>query len=141
MKVYGYARVSTKEQEIHGNGLEAQRKQLEEYHCDRIFCDAYTGVATDRPSFNMMLDILNAGDTVVVTRLDRIARSVLSGLELIEEVSKRGCSIHVLNLGLIDHSPTGKMILDILLAISEFDRNMIIERTISGKDIARLDPN
>ncbi len=84
---------------------------------------------------------LRPGDKVIITKLDRLARSTEDGLKLIKDWLEQGISIHVLNMGLIDDTPTGKLILTVMLAFAEFERDMIVERTQEGRAIARLDPN
>jgi len=75
--IYGYARVSTKEQETKGYGLKDQEKDLISEGCIKIYKDGFTGIKTDRPQFKKLLSVLNASDTLVVTKLDRFARSVI----------------------------------------------------------------
>ena len=78
---------------------------------------------------------------MVVTKLDRIARSATQGIELIQKLLDRGIVVHVLNMGLMDNTPTGKLIRNIMLAFSEFERDMIVERTQEGKAIAKQNPD
>ncbi len=80
---------------------------------------------------------LKNGDTIIVTKLDRLARTTAEGSNLIKDLLNRGVSVHILNMGLLDNTPTGKLITHILLAFAEFERDMIIERTQAGKEIAR----
>ena len=77
--IYGYARVSTKGQARDGNSLEAQEKELRSAGAKEVVSDAYTGSVTDRPELDRLLEVLNEGDTLMVTKLDRIARSVTQG--------------------------------------------------------------
>ena len=81
--------------------------------------------------------MLKAEDTIIVTKLDRLARTTAEGSKLISDLLDRGVSVHILNMGLLDNTPTGKLITHILLAFAEFERDMIIERTQAGKEIAR----
>ena len=81
------------------------------------------------------------GDTVIVTKLDRIARSVIQGVGLIETLNAKGVKVNILNMGIIDNTPTGKLIRNVMLSFAEFERDMIIQRTQEGKIIARKDPN
>lgn len=136
-KTYGYARVSTYKQAKDGNSLEAQEQTLLDNGAEIIFKDAYTGTKISRPQFDEMLSVLKSGDKVIVTKLDRIARSASSGLDLINDLLDKGISIHILNMGLLDNTPSGKLIRTIMLAFAEFERNMIVERTQEGKSIAR----
>ena len=83
---------------------------------------------------------MTSGDKVIVTKLDRLARSTEDGLALIKEWNGNQISVHVLNMGCIDNTPTGKLILTVMLAFAEFERDMIVERTREGRAIARLNP-
>ncbi len=138
--VYGYARVSTKGQARDGNSLEAQDAALRRAGATEIVSDAYTGVVTDRPELDRLLHRLEVGDTFMVTKLDRIARSVTHGIELINELNERGIKVHVLNMGLMDNTPTGQLIRNVMLAFAEFERSMIMQRTREGREIARTKP-
>lgn len=138
--IYGYARVSTKGQAKDGNGLEAQEKALVEAGAERIFREAYTGTKKHRPQLDELLGIIGPGDMVVVAKLDRIARSTKDGIEIIEEITKKGCTLNVLNMGRFDDSPTGRLLRNIMLAFAEFERDMIVQRTMDGKAIARQNP-
>jgi len=135
--IYGYARVSTKGQAKDGNSLEAQDKLLREAGAIEIYYDSFTGTKIDRPEFDKLLLILTAGDTLVVTKLDRLARSVAQGIQIIEDLISRGVTVHILNLGIMDNTSTGKLIRNVMLAFAEFERDMIVERTQEGKAIAR----
>lgn len=135
--IYGYARVSTKGQAKDGNSLEAQEKALREAGATEIYREAFTGTKTDRPEFTKLIDELQEGDTLVVTKLDRIARTAAKGIELVDGLLNRGIKIHILNMGLLDNSTTGKLIRNIFFAFAEFERDMIVERTQEGKAIAR----
>lgn len=138
--IYGYARVSTRKQDVKGNSLEDQQNALLEAGCAKIFHDSYTGTKMDRPEFTKLLEELKSGDRLVVTKLDRFARTTAGGIETIRQLLDRGVSIHILNMGLIDNTPTGRLIVTILLAFAEFERDMIVERTQGGKEIAKTKP-
>ena len=134
---YGYARVSTRGQATHGNSLEEQVSRLKEEGCETIVEEQYTGTTTNRPKFSKMIDELKQGDTIVVTKLDRFARSAAEGSKVIKELQERGVKVHVLNMGLIDDSNVGHLIANILFSFAEFERDMIVERTQEGKARAR----
>lgn len=139
--IKGYCRVSTKGQ-LEGNGLEAQSKEiLEKYNNAEIVKEAFTGTKTDRPMFNKLVEELQEGDTLVVTKLDRLARNTVEGIQIIEGLFNKGVAVHVLNVGLLENTTMGKFFLTTLLAVAEMERNIIIERTQSGKEIAKQDPN
>lgn len=139
--IYGYARVSTKGQAKDGNSLEAQHKTLKEAGAETIYSDAFTGTKTDRPEFDKLMNILTAGDTLVVTKLDRFARSATQGFELIKNLMDKGITVRVLNMGTMDDTPNGRLIIHIMLAFAEFERDMIVERTQEGKAIAKQRPD
>lgn len=136
-KKKGYGRVSTKGQQRDGNSLEDQRSKLEEAGCDEIVLEAYTGTKMDRPKFTKLLEELEPGDTLVVTKLDRFARTASEGSALVKELLERGIAVHILNMGLIENTPTGRLILNVLLSFAEFERDMIVERTSEGKALAK----
>lgn len=135
--IYGYARVSTKGQARDGNSLEAQTATLTEAGAEKIYCDSYTGTMTERPEFDKLKNILVHGDKLLVTKLDRFARTVAQGSSLIESLIEKGITVHVLNIGIMDNTPTGKLIRNVMLSFAEFERDMIVERTSEGKAIAR----
>ena len=133
----GYGRVSTKGQEQNGNSLEDQRAKLTEAGCDEIVLEAYTGTKMERPKFTKILDKLQKGDTLVVCKLDRFARTAREGLEVVEDLMARGVKVHILNMGLIEDTPMGRVILTVMLAFAQFERDSIVERTQSGKALAK----
>lgn len=135
--IYGYARVSTKGQAADGNSIEAQRKLLKENGAEVIFEDSFTGTKTDRPEFKRLLDYIKEGDTLIVTKLDRFARSMTQGSQLVTELINRGVRINILNIGIMDNTPASKLIRNIFFSFAEFERDMIVERTQEGKAIAK----
>lgn len=137
MKALGYARVSTKGQAHHGNSLEDQERILTEHGCTKVYSESYTGTKTDRPIFNKVLSELEPGDTLMVTKLDRFARTATEGIKLIRELLDKNIKVHILNMGLIEDTPTGKLILTVMSGFAEFERDMIVERTQAGKAIAK----
>lgn len=137
--IYGYARVSTRKQMIIGNSLEDQIERLYKLgNCDIVIEEQFTGKTSDRPKFKMLLSELKEGDTFVVTKLDRFARSIIEGSELIEQMLNKGVRVHILNIGYMDNSSASKLIRNIFFSFAEFERDIIIERTQEGKAIARL---
>ena len=136
-KVYGYCRVSSKGQ-LDGNSLEQQSKEiLSKYPHAIIVQEQYTGAKVDRPYFKELLNELESNDLLVVTKLDRFARSTQQGLDTINELLKRDVSVHILNLGMMDNTPASELTRTIFLAFAQFERAMIVERTQEGKAIAR----
>ena len=135
--IYGYARVSTKGQAKDGNSLEAQEKALKEAGAIEIYADAFTGTKADRPEFDKLMNKLQSRDTLVVTKLDRFARSMTQGSELVSELIEKGIKVNILNIGMMDNTPSSKLIRNIFFAFAEFERDMIVERTQEGKAIAK----
>ena len=135
--VRGYARVSSKGQEKYGNGLETQTAELKAAGAEIIYTDAYTGAKCSRPNFDKLLAELEPNDTLMVTKLDRFARSITQGNEIITQLIDKGVKVHILNMGVLDSSPTNSLLRNIMLAFSEFERQLILDRTSSGKIYAR----
>lgn len=135
--IYGYARVSTKGQARDGNSLEVQTSALKDAGAVKIYSDSFTGTRIDRPEFDKLKSKLHPGDTLIATKLDRFARSASQGSQMIESLIAQGVTVHILNLGVMDNTPTGKLIRNIMLSFAEFERDMIVERTQEGKAIAR----
>lgn len=139
--IYGYARVSTAGQSINGNSLEDQTKALQSYGCQEIVTETFSGKTMERPQFSALFRRLQPGDTLVVTKLDRFARTAIEGVSTVRELFDRGVRVHILNMGLVENTLTGRLILTVMLAFAEYERGMIVERTQAGKAIARQDPN
>ena len=139
--IYGYARVSTATQGRDGNSLEDQVSALEKYGCQKIVQEAFTGKTMDRPKFLSLLEELQEGDTLVVCKLDRFARTAIEGVQVVRELFERGVRVHILNMGLVENTLTGNLILTVMLAFAEYERGTIVERTQTGKAVARQDPN
>lgn len=135
--IYGYTRVSTRKQ-LEGNSLVAQKKEiLEKYSSAVIIEEQYTGAKLNRPLFNKLLKKLRPNDILVVSKLDRFARNTVEGIKVVEQLFKKKIAIHILNIGLLEDTPMGRFFLTTMLAVAELERNMIIERTQSGKELAR----
>lgn len=137
--IYGYARVSTKKQ-LSGNSIEEQYSKLKEQDCQEIIVEQYSGKTTDRPELGALMQKMTKGDTLVVTKLDRLARNVVEGVTLVQELLRNGIKVHVLNVGLLDDTPMGHFFITTLLAVAELERSMIMERTQAGKEVAKTKP-
>lgn len=135
--IYGYARVSTKGQEINGNSLENQVNALKANGCQEIVEESYTGTTADRPKFTELINKLQSGDMLVVTKLDRFARSTIQGCTIVQELIDRGIKVNILNMGILDNTPASTLIRTIFFAFAQFERDMIVERTQEGKAIAK----
>ena len=135
--IYGYARVSTKGQAKDGNSLDAQETALKAAGATEIYKDSFTGTKSDRPQFTALLGQLKKGDTLIVTKLDRFARSFTDGSLIVTDLINKGVRVHILNIGIMDNTPSSKLIRNVFFAFAEFERDMIVERTSEGKAIAK----
>lgn len=117
--------------------LKPKRNYSKTQEQNRFFYDSFTGTKVQRPEFDKLTSNLSSGDTLIVTKLDRFARSASQGSQMIESLINRGVTVHILNLGVMDNTPTGKLIRNVMLSFAEFERDMIVERTQEGKAIAR----
>jgi DNA invertase Pin-like site-specific DNA recombinase len=130
--IFGYARVSSFDQ-----NLDSQIEQLRETKVDRIVQEKVSGIQNQKEELNQLLNQLVKGDTLVVTRMDRLGRNTKQLLELIEELDERGIHLVILNLGIDTRTPSGKFILTVMSAFSELDRTMIKEKQQAGIAIAK----
>lgn len=131
--VIGYARVST-----HGQSLDQQIDRLTSLGCQRIFEEKMSGANRERPQLNRLLDHLRAGDVVVVTRLDRLARSTGDLLQIAERIKALGAGLRSLAEPWADTTtPAGRMVLTVFAGIADFERALINERTSAGRIAAK----
>ncbi len=138
---YGYARVSTKGQAKNGNSLDDQYAKLKEAGAEVIFTDKCTGTKMERPDFDKLLEVISPGDELIVCKLDRFARTAAEGSIMVQGLVKRGIRVNILNMGVAENTPMGKLMVTMLLAFAEFERDMIVERTQAGKEIAKQSPD
>jgi DNA invertase Pin-like site-specific DNA recombinase len=139
--IYGYARVSTATQGRDGNSLEEQEAALRAHGCEEIVAEAFTGKTMERPKFQSLLERLQPNDTLVVCKLDRFARTTIDGVQTVRGLFERGVKVNILNMGMVENTLTGNLIMTIMLAFAEYERGMIVERTQTGKMIARQNPD
>ncbi|MCK0149534.1 recombinase family protein [Marivita sp. S6314] len=133
MTSIGYARISTS-----GQTLDAQLEQLGAAGCDPVFKETMSGVRSDRPELRKALATLSEGDVLVITRLDRLARSTRDLLDIVHEIETKGAKLKALTDSWADTTtPTGKLILTVLGGLAEFERSLIAERTAEGRERAR----
>lgn len=135
--IYGYTRVSTKGQGKDGNSLENQEIILKEHGAEVIYSDSVTGRNLDRPNLKKLLSEIKEGDMLIVTKLDRIARSLTQGSELVNKLIDAGIKVNILNIGIMDNTPSSRLTRNIFFSFAEFERDMIVERTQEGKMIAK----
>ena len=139
---FGYIRVSTRKQARDGNSLEAQREALTAAGAEKIYTDAFTGTRMERPEWDKLRAQLRRGDVLIVTRLDRLARSVSQASGLITDMIDEGITINVLNLGVLSNDSVNTLLRNVLLSFAQFERDMIVQRTQEGKAVARAtDPD
>jgi|SRR5262245_39713472 len=132
--IVGYGRVSTD-----GQTLDAQVAALKAAGAERVFTEKVSGVVTDRRELAKAIASLNSGDILLVTRLDRLARSTRDLLNVLDQVTERGAGFKSIADPMIDTtSPHGKLILAVLAALAEFERSMILARTGEGRQRAKL---
>ncbi|MFG1287489.1 recombinase family protein [Xanthobacter sp. V1C-6B] len=127
----GYARTSTTEQEA---GLEAQRRDLDAAGCGKVFAEHVSSVG-DRDRLKQALEFVREGDTLVITKIDRLARSTIHLWEIVRDLDAKGVGLRVLNLGgeVVDtKSATGRLILTIFAGFAQFEREMMLERQREG---------
>ena len=117
--------------------MEAQVQALKQAGAVEIFSDVFSGSKNTRSQLDKLLNIIQSGDKLIITKLDRIACSVIHGIQLIEYLNSKGVIINLLNMGIIDNSPTGKLIHNIMLSFSEFEHYMIIQRTQEDKAVTQ----
>ncbi|MFJ5760834.1 recombinase family protein [Neobacillus sp. NPDC093182] len=132
MAIIGYARVSTKEQE-----LELQIEKLTGYGCEKIFMEKQSGAKSDREELAKALDYLREGDKLVVYKLDRLARSTFDLHKIVKELHDRGIALVFIKEQIDFSSPPGKLMFTMLGAIAEFERDLIADRTAEGRERAK----
>src|SRR5262249_19806900 len=131
----GYARTSTLDQKA---GIEAQLKELQEAGCEKIFSEQVSSVdVVKREQLAVALDFIREGDSLVVTKLDRLARSVAHLLGIVDQLNRKDASLRVLNLGIDTSTPTGGLVLTVLAGIAQFEREIMLERQREGIAKAR----
>jgi DNA invertase Pin-like site-specific DNA recombinase len=131
--IVGYARTSTTDQVA---GLDAQLRDLNAAGCERVFQEHVSSVA-ERPELAIMLDFVREGDVVLVTKVDRLARSTSHLWQIVERLQAKGVELRIANLGLDTATATGKLMLTVIGAIAAFEREMMLERQKEGIAAAR----
>jgi DNA invertase Pin-like site-specific DNA recombinase len=131
-KRIGYGRVSTSDQ-----NPDSQRDALQRAGVDQIFLDTFTGTKANRPELNKMKDQLRSGDTIVITRLDRLGRSTKDLLNLVSELQDQQVNLEVLEQSINTSTPEGKLFFTLVASFAEFEREIMRARTIDGLASAR----
>ncbi len=131
--IYGYARVSTKDQ-----NPEAQEEALRRAGCSRVYRDIASGALSERSGLNQCLADLGKGDTLVVWKLDRLGRSLSHLVKIVTELKEKGIGFRSLTEGVIDTTnPAGELVFSIFASLAQFERGLIRERTQAGLAAAR----
>jgi DNA invertase Pin-like site-specific DNA recombinase len=131
----GYARTSTFEQDA---GLADQVRELQAAGCEKIFQEQVSSVA-QRPQLEVALDFIREGDTFVVTKLDRLARSVVHLGDLVQRIEAKGAQLAILAMGLDTSTATGKLMLNVIGSVAQFEREMMLERQRAGIATAKAE--
>jgi DNA invertase Pin-like site-specific DNA recombinase len=130
MMIVGYARTSTLDQTA---GLEAQQRDLTNAGCERVFVEQVSSVDVKaREELAEALEFIRDGDTIVVTKLDRMARSVAHLLEILEAIEAKGASLRILDMAIDTSTPNGRLMLNILGSVAQFEREIMLERQREG---------
>jgi DNA invertase Pin-like site-specific DNA recombinase len=130
--IIGYARVSTTDQ-----NLDSQTDALKAVGAERIFADKITGTVRSRPELNRLLEQLRSEDVVVVTKYDRLARSLKELLEIVDMIQARGAGFRSIGENIDTTTPAGRLIFHVFASIAQFERERIVERTKEGLEAAR----
>ncbi len=130
--IFGYARVSTRDQ-----NLDAQLDALQGAGAERVFSDKISGATTDRPELDRLLDQLRSDDVIIVTKYDRLARSLKDLLTIVERIQAKGAGFRSLAEDIDTTTPAGRLIFHVFASIAQFERERISECTKEGLDAAR----
>lgn len=132
--IAGYARVSTRDQ---NSSLSTQKQALEELGSQKVFCDVISGSKSARPGLRAAFEWLRSGDTLLVTRLDRLGRSTVDTLRTVAELEERGVRLKALDLDLDSTTPAGRLVMRTMASLAEWERELLVERTRDGLAHAR----
>lgn len=130
----GYARVSTKTQQ---DSLQNQQAQLKGVGCEKIYAEVVSGMKAKRPQLARALDYAREGDTLIVTRLDRLGRSTLDTLKTLQSIDEKGVRVQALDLDLDTQTPAGRLVISVIASLAQWERDLMVERTKEGLAHAR----
>lgn len=136
MMIIGYARTSTLDQKA---GLEAQQRDLTSAGCEKVFVEQVSSVDVKaREKLAEALEFVREGDTIIVTKLDRMARSVAHLLEILDTIEGKGASLRILDMNIDTSTPNGRLMLNILGSVAQFEREIMLERQREGIAKAKI---
>ncbi|MDH3636212.1 MAG: recombinase family protein [Gammaproteobacteria bacterium] len=127
MAKVGYGRVSSI-----GQSLDVQKSKLDEFGCDKIYLDKHTGTTADRPKLKEVRSYVRQGDSLIITKLDRLARSTFHLTQIADELKQKGVDLVVLDQNIDTSTPTGKLLFNVLASIAEFETEIRKERQMEG---------
>lgn len=138
---FGYARVSTRQQD-----LTVQVNDLKKAGAEKIFAEKYTGTSIKRPQLEKLLQTVNEGDTVIITKLDRLARNTRDALNITQALKEKKVKLHIISLGAVNQmfsdDSMSELLFTMISAFAQFERDLIVSRTKEGKEWAKQnDPN
>lgn len=136
MATIGYGRTSTQDQKA---GLDAQERDLKAAGCEKLFIEHASGKDIARPQLAAAMDYMREGDTFIVTKLDRLARSVGDLMAIVETMTAKGIRFRILAMDLDTSKPTGKLMLGVLGSVAQFEREMMLERQRDGIAAAKAE--
>ena len=136
MATIGYGRTSTADQKA---GLDAQERELQAAGCEKLFIEHASGKNIARPQLAAAIDYMREGDTFIVTKLDRLARSVADLMTIVEGLTAKGIRFRILAMDLDTSKATGKLMLGVLASVAQFEREMMLERQRDGIAAAKAE--
>lgn len=130
---YGYARVSSTGQALYGTSIEHQEAELKENGAEVVYKEVYTGMSAERPELDKLLSVVKDGDTIIVSKMDRLGRCAEDIIHLIKQLVGRGITVNILNMGVANNTLMGRFMVNILSCVAEFEHDMILSRLNDGK--------
>lgn len=134
MTVYGYARVSTQEQNLKDQVEKLIKNGVKS---SNLYQEKFTGTTAKRPQFEVLKAKLHDGDELIVAKLDRLGRKTSDVISFLDQCSNKNITVNVLNMGRLDNTPGGRLMRNVISAFSEYERDMIVSRTQEGKAFAK----
>ena len=127
--IVGYARTSTSEQQA---GFEAQLRDLKSHGCQKVFCEQVSSVNSSRLELSRAMEFVREGDVLVITRLDRLARSIADLTAIVAQIEAKGVALRILDMNIDTSSPTGRLMMNLIGSIAQFEREIMLARQREG---------